>query len=141
MALLLLLGTGGAVVDRTYRERGSEAVAACRQQGASEIAAVSGLLAARTGTVRPTVFALPDGGLRQQLLGLVSDAVAGADDRLRAAGARCQEVRLLWHHVELARQRDECVAELEEQAAWFRSVSRDGGRAFQPQGAPDRGCG
>lgn len=130
LALLLALGVGAAVLDGSFRSRGSDQVAACREQGASEIAAASGRLAARTGTVRPTVFAMPDGELKQQLLGLVSDAVAGADDRLRAARARCEEVELLWHHGDLARRRDDCVAALEAMAAWFHEVSRDGAHAF-----------
>ena len=139
VALLLAL-LAAAVLDGASRARGAERVAACRQHGASEIAAVSGLLSARTGTVRPTVFALPPGALRQQLLGLVSEAVIGVEDRLQAARVRCEQVRLLWHHGELARRRDACVAELDEQAAWFRAVSRDGSRAFAA-GDPDRGCG
>ncbi|MGZ5401105.1 MAG: hypothetical protein ACXWDM_13940 [Nocardioides sp.] len=139
LALLLVLVVGAAVLDRSLRSHGSEQVAACRQQGASEIAAVSGRLTARTALVRPTVFAMPDGELRQQLLGLVSEAVAGADDRLRAAGARCEEVELLWHHGDLARRRDDCVAALEEMTAWVREVSRDGAHAFGG-GLDARGC-
>jgi len=140
LALLLVLGVGAAVLDRSFRSHGSEQVAACRQQGASEIAAASGRLTARTGTVRPTVFAMPDGDLRRQLLGLVSEAIAGADDRLRAARARCEEVELLWHHGDLARRRDDCIAALEEMAAWFREVSRDGAHAFGGGVDGGRGC-
>ena len=141
LALLLVLGLGAAVLDASFRSRGSEQVAACRQQGASEIAAASGRLTARTGTVRPTVFAMPDGELRQRLLGLVSEAVAGADDRLLAARARCEEVELLWHHGDLAQRRDDCVAALEEMATWFREVSRDGAHAFGGGVDGGRGCG
>lgn len=130
LALLLVLGVGAAVLDRSFRARGSEEVTACRQQGAAEIEAAFSRLTARTGTVRPTVFAMPDGALRRQLLALVSDAVAGADDRLRTARARCEAVDLLWHHDDLARRRDGCVAALEEVAAWFREVSADGAHAF-----------
>jgi hypothetical protein len=141
LALLLVLGVAAAVFDRSLRSRESEQVAACREQGASEIAAASGRLAARTGTVRPTVFAMPDGELKQELLGLVSEAVAGADDRLRAASARCEQVELLWHHGDLARRRDDCVAALDQMAAWFREVSRDGAHAFRAGGGVDgRGC-
>jgi hypothetical protein len=141
LALLLCLGLGAAVIDGSYRSQESADVAACRQQGASEIAAATGRLTARTGTVRPTVYAMPPGPLRQQLLGLVSDAVAGADDRLRAARARCEEVELLWHHDDLARRRDDCIAALEEMAAWFREVSRDGAHAFGGDVYDGRGCG
>ena len=140
LALLLVLGVGAAVLDRSFRARGSEQVAACRQQGAAEIVAAFGRLTARTGTVRPTVFAMPDGDLRRQLLGLVSEAIAGADDRLRAARARCEEVELLWHHGDLARRRDDCIAALEEMAAWFREVSRDGAHAFGGGVDGGRGC-
>jgi len=140
LALLLVLGVGAAVVDRSYRSRGSEQIAACRQHGASEIAAATGRLTARTGTVRPTVFAMPHGHLRRQLLALVSEAVAGADVRLLAARARCAEVELAWHHGELARQRDECVATLEEMAVWFGEVSRDGAHAFRSGVGGGRGC-
>jgi len=139
LALLLVLGVGAVVLDRSFRARGSEQVAACRAHGASEIAAASGMLAARMGTVRPTVFAMPDGELRQQLLGLVSEAIAGVDEQLRAARARCEEVELLWHHGDLAGRRDDCVAALEEMAAWFREVSRDGAHAFGG-GVDGRGC-
>ena len=141
LALLLVVGVGAAVLDGRFRSRGSEQVAACREQGASEIAAASGRLTARIGTVRPTVFAMPDGDLRQQLLALVSEAVAGADDRLRAARARCEEVELLWHHEDLAQRRDQCVAALEEMAAWFSEVSRDGAHAFGGGVEGGRGCG
>ena len=141
LALLLVLGVGAAVLDRSSRARGAEQVADCRQQGAAEIATAFSRLSARTGTVRPTVFAMPDGELRQQLLGLVSEAVAGADDRLRAAGARCEEVDLLWHHGDLARRRDDCVAALEGLAAWFREVSSDGAHAFAGGVEGRRGCG
>ncbi len=130
LALLLVLGVGAVVVDRSLRSQESERVAACRQQGASEIAAATGRLTARTGTVRPTVFALPAGDLRQELLGLVSEAVSGADERLAAARARCEEVDLLWYHGDLARRRDACIALLEEMEAWFRQVSRNGAHAF-----------
>ena len=140
LAVLLVLGVAAVVLDGSLRSHGSEQVAACRQQGASEIAAASGRLTARTGTVRPTVFAMPDGQLRRQLLALVSEAVAGADDRLLAARARCAEVELLWHHRDLARQRDECVAALEEMAAWYREVSRDGAHAFGGRVNGGRGC-
>ena len=141
LALLLVLGVGAAVVDRSYRSRGSEQIAACRQHGAAEIAAATGRLTARTGTVRPTVFALPEGDLRQELLGLVSEAVAGADERLRAARDRCEEVELLWYHGDLARRRDDCIAALEEMAAWFREVSRNGAHAFGGDVYGGRGCG
>lgn len=130
LALLLVLGVGAAGLDRWFHSRGSEQVAACRERAEAEIAAASGRLAARAGTVRPTVFAMPDGDLRQQLLGLLSEAVAGADDRLLAARARCGDVELLWHHGDLARLRDDCVAALEDLAAWFGEISRDGARAF-----------
>ena len=140
LALLLVLGVGAAVLDRSLRARGSEQVAGCRQHGAAEIEAAFSRLAARTGTVRPTVFAMPDGDLRRQLLGLVSEAVAGADDRLRAASARCEEVELLWHHGDLARRRDDCVAALDELAAWFREVSSDGAHAFGGGVDGRRGC-
>lgn len=141
LLVLLVLGVGAVVLDRSFRSLGSEQVAACRQQGAAEIAAATSRLTARTGTVRPTVFAMPDGDLRQQLLGLVSESVAGADDRLRAASARCEEVELLWHHGDLARLRDDCVATLEEMAAWFREVSRDGAHAFGGGVNGGGGCG
>lgn len=140
LALVLVLGVGAAVLDRSFRARESEQVAACRHQGASEIAAAFDRLAARTGTVRPTVFAMPDGNLRQQLLGLISDAVVGTDDRLRAAQARCAGVDLLWHHEGLARRRDDCVAALGSTAAWFREVSRNGAHAFRGRGDGGRGC-
>ena len=130
LALLLVLGVGAFALDRSFRARGSEQVAACRQQGMSTIEAGFGRLTARTGTVRPTVFGMADGERRQQLLELVSEAVAGVDDRLRAARVRCEEVELLWHHGDLAQRRDECVAALEELAAWFGEVSDDGGHAF-----------
>lgn len=128
--VLLVLGVGAVVLDRSFRSQAAAQVAACREQGAAEIAAASGRLTARTGTVRPTVFATVDDDLRQELFGMVSEAVAGADDRLRAARARCEEVELLWHHEDLARARDDCVATLTEVAAWFRKVSRDGAHAF-----------
>lgn len=140
LALLLLIGVGAAVLDRSFRARGAEQVAACRQQGAAEIEAAFSMLTARTGTVRPTVFAMPDGALRRQLLGLVSQAVAGADDRLRGASARCEGVELLWHHGDLARRRDGCVTALEEVAAWFREVSTDGAHAFGGGVDGRRGC-
>ncbi len=130
VALLLALGVAAAVLDRSHRERESEEVASCREQGAAEIAGAFARLTARTGTVRPTVFALPDGALRDRLLGLVGEAVADADDRLRAAGSRCAEVRVLWHHGELDQRRDACVVALEGLADWFREVSRDGAHAF-----------
>lgn len=138
---LLVLGVGAVVLDRSSRSHGSEQVAACREQGAAEIEAATARLTARTGTVRPTVFAMPEGELRQQLLGLVSEAVAGADDRLRAARARCEEVGLPWHHGDLARSRDDCVAALEAMAAWFRQVSRDGAHAFEGGVDGGGGCG
>ncbi len=84
---------------------------------------------------------MPDGELRQQLLGLVSEAIAGADDRLRAARARCEDVELLWHQGDLARRRDDCIAALEEMAAWFAEVSRDGAHAFRGGVDGSRGCG
>ena len=140
LAVLLVLGVGAAVLDRSFRSRGSEQVAGCRQQGSSEIAAVSARLTARTGTVRPTVFAMPDGDVRRELLALVSEAVAGADDRLRTASTRCEKVSLLWHHDDLAQQRDECVAALEEMAAWMREVSHDGAHAFGRGVDDGRGC-
>ena len=139
LLVLLVLAVGAVVLDRSFRSQGSEQVAGCRQQGAAEIAAAFGRLTARTGTVGPTVFAMPDGALRQQLLGLVSEAVAGADDRLRAARARCEKVDLLWYHGDLARLRDDCISELQEMAAWFREVSRYGGHAFE--GSVDSGGG
>ncbi len=140
LVLLLVVGLGGFVLDLSWRSRGSERVAACRQQGAAAIEAEFGRLAARTGTVRPTVFAMPDGAVKQQLLGLVSKAVAGADDRLRAAGARCEQVDVLWHHDDLARRRDDCVVALAKVAAWFREVAGDGARAFGGGADGRRGC-
>ena len=140
LALLLVLGVGAVMIDRSLHARGSEQVAACRQQGSAEIAAAFGRLTARTGTVRPTVFAMPDGDLRQSLLGLVSEAVAGADDRLRAARARCEGVELVWYHEDLARRRDGCVAALEKLAAWFHEVSIDGAHAFGGGVDGRRGC-
>ncbi len=138
LAVLLLLGVGSLVLDRSARERGAEDVADCRELGAGEIAAAYDLLAARTGTVRPTVFALPEGDVRNELLGLVSAVVADADDRLLAARDRCTGVELLWHHGDLARRRDDCVAALEDSATWFREVSVDGAHAFGG-GFGDRG--
>ena len=140
LALLLVLIVGAVAVDRSFRARGAEQVAACRQQGASTIAAAFGRLSARTSLVRPTVFAMSDGDQRQELLELVSESVAGADDRLRAAHARCEEVALLWHHGDLARRRDECVVALEELAVWFGHVSRDGAHAFSGGVDGGRGC-
>lgn len=141
LVLLLVLGVGAVVLDRSFRADASEQVTDCREQGAAEIATAFDRLAARTGTVRPTVFAMPDGEVRQQLLDLVSEAVAGADARMRAARTRCEEVEILWHHGDLSVRRDECVAALEALAAWFREVSRDGAEAFR--GGPEgrRGCG
>ena len=141
LALLLVLGVGAAVLDGRFRSRSSEQVDSCRQQGSAEIAVAYGRLTARTGTVRPTVFAMPDGDLKQKLLALVSEAVAGADDSLRAARARCEGVEVLWYHEDLAQRRDECVAALEAMAAWFSEVSRDGAHAFGGGGDSGRGCG
>ena len=141
LTLLLVLGVGAAVLDRSSRSRGSEEVAACRQHGAAAIAAEFGRLTARTGTVRPTVFAMRDGDVKQQLLGLVSQAVAGADGRLRAARGRCEQVELLWYHCDLAQRRDDCAAALEEVAAWFREVAGDGAHAFGGGVEGRRGCG
>lgn len=140
LVLLLVLGVCAAGLDRAFRARGSEQVAACRQQGSSTITAAFDRLTARTGTVRPAVFGMADGERRQQLLELVSDAVAGVDDRLRAARVRCEEVGLLWHHQDLARRRDECVAALDELAVWFGGVSRDGAHAFGGNVDGGRGC-
>jgi hypothetical protein len=140
IALLLVLGVGAVALDRSFRARGSDQVAACRQQGTATIEAAFGRLTARTGTVRPTVFGMADGERRQQLLELVGEAVAGADDRLRAARLRCEEMELLWHHEDLARRRDECVAALEELAVWFGEVSRDGAHAFGAGVDGGRGC-
>lgn len=141
LTLLLTVGVGAVVLDLSFRERGSDQVAACRDAGAVEIATAFDRLAARTGTVRPTVFAMPDGELRLELLDLVSEAVEGADTRMLAARDRCEEVEILWHHGDLALRRDECVAALEELAAWFREVSRDGAHAFRGGPAGRRGCG
>jgi hypothetical protein len=141
LALLLVIVVAAVALDRSIRLGESEQVADCRQQGAAEIAATFGRLAARTGTVRPTVFGMPDGALRQELLGLVSEAVAGADDRLRADRARCEEVDLLWYHQDVARQRDDCVAALEELSDWFREVAADGAHAFGGGVTGRRGCG
>jgi hypothetical protein len=140
LGLLVVLGIGGVAVDRSFHAHGVEQVAACRQQGTSTIAAAFGRLTARTSLVRPTVFAMSDGDRKQQLLELVSESVAGADDRLQAAHARCEKVDLLWHHGDLARRRDECVAALEELAAWFSEVSRDGAHAFSGGVDGGRGC-
>ena len=139
--LLLSLGVGAVVLDRSFRADASEQVTDCREQGAAEIATAFDRLAARTGTVRPTVFAMPDGEVRQQLLDLVSEAVEGADARMRAARTRCEEVEILWHHGDLSVRRDECVAALEALAAWFREVSRDGAEAFRGGPAGRRDCG
>jgi hypothetical protein len=141
LALLLIVGVAAVVLDRSFRAEASEQVTDCRQQGAAEIATAFDRLAARTGTVRPTVFAMPDSDLRQELLDLVSEAVDGADARMRAARTRCEEVEVLWHHGDLALRRDECVAALEELAAWFREVSRDGAEALRGGPAGRRGCG
>ena len=140
LALLLVLGVGAVVLDRSFRARGSEQVAECRRQGATTIAAAFDRLTARTGTVRPAVFGMADGERRRELLELVSEAVVGADDRLRSAGVRCEEVELLWHHQDLARRRDECAAALRELAVWFGQVSRDGAHAFTGSVDGGRGC-
>jgi hypothetical protein len=140
LVVLLVLGVGAVVLDRSFRARESEEVSGCREQAASRIAAEFDRLTARTGTVRPAVFAMPDGDLRQQLLGLISEAVAGADDRLRAARVRCEEVGLLWHHGDLARRRDRCIAALEELVVWFGEVSRDGAHAFGGRVDGGGGC-
>jgi hypothetical protein len=141
LALLLVVGVAAFVLDRSFRSRGADQVAACRQHGAAEISAAFGRLTARTGTVRPTVFAMPDGELRQELLGLVSDSVAGAHRRLGVARDRCEDVEVLWYHGDLALRRDGCVAALRELAAWFREVSDDGARAFGDGADGRRGCG
>jgi hypothetical protein len=49
-------------------------------------------------------------------------------------------VGLLWHHGDLARRRDDCVAALDELAAWFREVSSDGAHAFGGGIEGRRGC-
>lgn len=138
LAVLLVAVTGALLVDLTRRDAEATAVAECRDRASTSMRDAGDPMWAEAALVRP---ALPRAGddVRRELYALLSGRAATAEQQLAAARRAC-EGSVLWYHRALRERRDDCLADLDAQLAWYAEVVRDGRVAFSPFPAPTR-CG
>lgn len=137
LAVLLLVVVTALVLDQWRRDREAAEVTACRARATEAVTAAGRPLWARTALVRPAL-ANADDDVRAYIYDSMSDVARGRDEPLRAARDAC-EVTVLWHHHDLRRQRDRCLAQLDAHLAWWGEVRGDGRAAFGP-GPGTGGC-
>lgn len=126
LAVVVVLTASALLVDRELRDREERDVERCAVHVAAAVDAAGRRLQTTYEYVRPGLANTPSRVLRAGLLGLVSDAAAGAATRLAPARSSCAELSILPNHSHQRERRARCLTVLEEQRSALTAVARDG---------------
>jgi hypothetical protein len=136
VVVLVLVLVAGWWADHRIRATEAEAVAGCAAAATEAVRGAEGRITAMDGYVRPTLFAVPPGRLKQELYRLVSGATVGARPALVQVRDRCSAADVLPFHGALQRRRSGCLAFLQAELRYVDAVRNDGRVAFTS--SPDR---
>lgn len=140
VALVLIIGVTGGIVDWRARRHQSAAVTGCIEVTTDAVASAIGRVSAMARYVQPILSAAPPPRLRRGMLAMISESAEPGRAKLDLARRRCASTDVWRVHSTLHQTRDDCLRLLDGQADYLTDVAADGVLAFGGQSVPRGGC-
>lgn len=140
VALVLIIGVTGGIVDWQARRHQSAAVTRCVEVTTDAVASAIGRVVAMSRYVQPILSAAPPPRLRRGMLSMISESAEPGPAKLDVARRRCASTDVWRVHSTLHQTRDDCLRLLDGQADYLTDVAADGVRAFGGRSVRRGGC-